>query len=131
MGNYFQTGLALSYILATACAFLLMLQLSGLPVSVAAARAGVAGWGLFCFSSAWFITDLYFFFRGGLRKPLLEEEEKIRQCLRAVLLKASVDRTFRLLIEEEMALGAFAAGHHTIVVSRCRGVCWSRRRKMN
>src|SRR5258708_36282456 len=113
MSKCFQVGLTLSYVWVTAFAFLLMLRLSGVYISGSAGWLGVVGWWLFCFSSSYFLTDIWLFFRGKYRKPILEEEEKLQRCLCEVLLKASIDKTFRLLIEEEMALGAFATGHHT------------------
>lgn len=118
MSKCLQVGLTLSYAWLTAFAFLLMLRLSGVYISGSAGWLGIAGWWLFCFSSSFFLTDIRLFFRGKYRKPILEEEEKLQRCLREVVVKTSIDKTFRLMIEEEMALNAFATGHHTIVVTR-------------
>src|SRR5258708_36760957 len=100
MSKYFQTGLILLYVLLTGLTFLLVVELSEVAVPEAIAWLGIAGWLSFCFLSAYFITGLYLLFHGRFRKPILAEEKKLQHCLEEVLLKASCDRSFRLMIEE-------------------------------
>jgi Zn-dependent protease with chaperone function len=118
MSRYLQAGLVLSYALLIIVAFLLGLQLSGVFVSVMAGWLVVLAWLAFCFLSAAPVTGIYLFRYGRLRKPVLEEEEKLHRCWDEVLHRASCERKFRLMIEEETDMGAFAAGYHTIVVTR-------------
>lgn len=125
MRNYFQAGLlwlyaglVLLYILLTAFGILLLLRLSGVYISNSAGWLMMAGWCLFCLSSSRFGPGLYLLIRGKVRKPILEEEKKLTSCLEEVLQKAGCESVFSLRVSEEMDFNAFAAGQHTIVVTR-------------
>src|SRR5579872_1194980 len=108
MSRYLQAGLVLSYVLLTIVAFLLVLQLSGVFVPVVAGWLVILAWLAFCFLSTAAVTGIYLFRHGKLRKPVLEEEEKLHRCWEEVLQRASCERKFRLMIEEETDMGAFA-----------------------
>lgn len=118
MSKYFQTGLVLLYVVLTAFTFLLVLELSGVPISDTTGLLVMAGWSSLCFSSAYFSADFVLFRHFNVRKPVLAEEEKLQNCLREILQRAHCDKQFRLRIEENLGFNAFAIGHNTIVISR-------------
>ncbi len=118
MNKYLQTGLALFYCLFTAYFFLCILYEGGMHLNNKIFILGMAAWTLFCFSSAYFNTDIYLFFHLPTRKPVLAEEERLQRCLGEVIQRAGANRECHLQIEEKPDLDAYAMGLNTIVLSR-------------
>lgn len=120
MSKYFQFVLVAAYAFLTISAAFIVVELFGMihshhpdllffPILI--------GWMLICLSSAYFFTDIWLLFQ-EVRKPIREEEQKLRRCLHLLQEKADDNTNYRLRIEEEMSFNAFSVGHHTIVVSR-------------
>ena len=118
MVKFFQIVIVLAYVLLTIFAFLLVLAISGVYISNIAALLIIFGWLIFCACSSYFRTPITIFFHFKLRKPILEEEEKLSRCFHEVLERSQCKKTFRLRIDETPGLSAFAIGHNTIAVSR-------------
>lgn len=74
-------------------------------------------WIFVCFTSAWWLIPIMMLLM-NVRKPILEEEEKLLPHLKEVLDKAQDYRRYRLLIDESKYINAFAIGHNTIAISR-------------
>lgn len=77
----------------------------------------IAGWLVMCFSTVYWYTDIFLFFK-QVRKPILEEEQRLIVSLHEVQKRANDKRHYRLRVEESTGLNAFAIGYHTIVVSK-------------
>jgi len=118
MSKYFHAGLVLLYVLITAFAFLVLLELCGVRITDAAGFSAIAGWVLLCFAAACLSADFYLFRFSNTRQPTLSEEERLQRCFREVLQKAGHDKRFNLLVDEKLELNAFAIGSRTIAVSR-------------
>ncbi len=118
MTKYFHAGLVLVYVLITALASLVVLELFGVRITDAVGFTAMAVWGLLCFLAANFSTGIYLFRYSETRKPSLDEEEVLERCMREVLQKAGHEKRYKLLVDEKMELNAFAIGTRTIAVSR-------------
>jgi heat shock protein HtpX len=117
MYTIIRTGLVAVYVLLTGVCFLFVLSLFGLYISWGTLILTLAGWGLFCFLSVYFLGPVHLFFRGRLRKPILEEETRLRGCFADVLKSAGCMKQCRLRIIEEKEEESFVFGGHTIAVS--------------
>lgn len=118
MSKYFNAGLVFLYVLVTIFCFLLVLVVSGVRIPDKIIGLIVAGWLLFCFGSAYFLTDLYFFFRYHLRRPTRPEEEKLAAAFHAVRESAGYKKAVKLRVHESGGWNAFAVGTRTIAVSK-------------
>jgi heat shock protein HtpX len=118
MGKYLYAGLVFLYVVLTMLCFLLVLLFSGVRLSGMTLFLAMAGWTLFCFSSAWFTTGIYIFFRYRLRLPLSAERVKLACAFSAVAERASYKGAIKLRIEESDEWDAFAVGVRTIAVSK-------------
>lgn len=121
MSKYLQFILVACYGFLTAAAILLFLDLLRLRPHGLSDRwicLIIAGWLLFSFSAAWWLTGILLLFR-PVRKPILEEEQLLLGQLRDIMEKQSGNsRNYRLLIHEDNAANAYAIGCRTIVVYR-------------
>jgi Zn-dependent protease with chaperone function len=120
MSKYFQFILVIVYAFLTISAiFLVMAIFWGFhtPVRGFLFFPVIIGWMLICLFSAYFFTDIWLLFQ-EVRRPIREEEEKLSRCLQMLRERPCDQANYRLRIEEEMSINAFAVGHHTIVVSR-------------
>ncbi len=77
----------------------------------------IAGWLVLCFSAVYWLTDILLFFM-QLRKPILEEEQRLVLSLYEIQRRAKDKKHYRFRITENMNPEAFAIGHHTIVISK-------------
>lgn len=118
MCKLMQTALVILYILLIVSLFLLILRLSGVYISWMAFFITFTGWLLFCFTAVHFQAAPYLFFRGNLRKPILEEEVRLTDCLNEVLQNAGCQKKFRLRIIETKEYDRLAYGTDIIAISR-------------
>jgi heat shock protein HtpX len=118
MSKYFNAGLVFLYVVVTIYCFLLVLVLSGIRIPDKHLELIIAGWLVFCFGSAYFLTDLYFFFRYHLRRPTRPEEEKLVAAFHAVRERAGYKKAVKLRVHESGGWNAFAIGTQTIAVSK-------------
>src|SRR5258707_7399150 len=114
MSKYFNAGLVFLYVVLTIFGALLVLVLSGVRLSDTAAWSIMAGWVVFCFGSAFFLTGASLFFRSRLRKPTRSEEEKLVAAFRAVRESAGHKKVVKLRVHESGKWNAFATGIRTI-----------------
>jgi len=114
----FQITLVLIYLLLVEFSFLILLALSGVAVPDRAAILITVGWLFLCFSSGYWLAPYFYFRHSSLRKPVFEEEERLKVCFEKVQERSNCKRNFRLLVEESMELNASAIGRHTIAVTR-------------
>ena len=121
MSKYLQFVLVILYAVMTITAIFIFCSLFGwLNSSPHTDRIFILvqlGWLCFCFSAAWFIPDILMLFR-PVRRPILEEELWLEKCLSTLRERTGQTKKYRLRIEEEMSINAYATGHHTIVVSK-------------
>jgi Zn-dependent protease with chaperone function len=118
MNKILQIGLVALYVLITGISFLFLLQLSGVYVSWSRFFIAMTAWTLACFLSVYIRGPLYLFFQGQLRKPIMEEEIRLQDCLTEVLTSAGCRKKFRLRIIETENETAFACNVDIIAVSR-------------
>ena len=117
MSKYFQILLAEFYVIVTGYGLIALLRCWGLPIASSLSAELLLGWTTCCFSSASINTSLLLSSL-HVRKPVKAEEDTLNTLFREVLQQAGIDKSFRLLIQEEMSCNAFAIGLRTIVVTR-------------
>ncbi|WP_262493604.1 M48 family metalloprotease [Niastella yeongjuensis] len=77
----------------------------------------ITSWVIICISAVYWFTDIKLFFY-QVRKPILEEERRLVSAMHEVQKKANDNKNYRLRVEENTGLNAYATGYHTIVVSK-------------
>lgn len=118
MSKYFNAGLVFLYVVLTIFGALLVLVLSGIRIPDRTVWLVGAGWLGFCFGSAFFLTDLCFFFRYRLRRPTRLEEERLLAAFSAVRESAGYKKAVKLRVHESGEWNAFATGSRIIAVSK-------------
>jgi Zn-dependent protease with chaperone function len=120
MSRYAQFLLVIAYGFLTIIALLLVWQLFDLgprPSNDWVVISIIIGWLAICFSAVYWLTDILLFFM-HVRKPILEEEQRLIVCLNEIQKRAKDKKRYRFRITEDMGINAFAIGHHTITVSK-------------
>ncbi|HEY8897536.1 MAG TPA: M48 family metalloprotease [Niastella sp.] len=120
MSKYVQFILAITYALITAFALYLLwfvLSRGRQHTDEWIFYAGMAGWLLICFTTAWWYPDVHIFFN-QVRKPTYEEEYRLVLCMHQIQRKANDKKRYRLRVEEAPGMNAYAIGIRTIVVSK-------------
>jgi len=117
MVRYFKFALVFLYILLTILCLLLVLILSGIHIAGLTGWLIVAGWTLYCFSSAWLFTGLNLYF-SQVRLPIRSEEERLTSAFTTVSKNAGPHRPIRLRVIESDEWEAFAIGVRTIAISK-------------
>jgi Zn-dependent protease with chaperone function len=120
MSKYVQFALVIIYgsISLMALYLLFFLLLNGrLNLNDWMIFAIIAGWLTICFSAVYWCTNIFLFFR-QVRKPILEEEQRLIVSLHEIQKRAYDKNHYRLRVEETNDLNAFAIGYNTIVVSK-------------
>jgi Zn-dependent protease with chaperone function len=117
MCKIIRIGLVALYILLICFSFLLMLAVSGVFISWWAAGIAMTAWTLTCWLSVYYLSPIYLFFQGHLRKPYMEEEAKLRGCLMEVEKSASCTKKIHLLIAEANDEKIFNVGNNTMAIS--------------
>jgi Zn-dependent protease with chaperone function len=120
MSKYVQFLLVIAYGFLTITALFLVKQLFRIgPHHVGdwLVVAVMIAWLALCFSTVYWLTDIMLFFK-QVRKPILEEEQRLILCLFEVQKRANDKKRYRLRIGERMGFNAYAIGYHTIVISK-------------
>jgi Zn-dependent protease with chaperone function len=73
-------------------------------------------WLIVCLTSTYWFTDIHLFFT-RVRKPILEEELLLNNCLAIVKSNTNDTINYKLLINENAGIEAYAIGNKTIVIS--------------
>ena len=125
MSSYFRIGLTLLWVELVGLGFLIFLSLCGLHLRTPVVLLAMSGWSLFCWSAAGWRTGPFLFFFSETRKPVFEEDRRLKDCLGEVLRRAGGlkpmaggHKPIEILIEEKMELDAYAIGINRIVLSR-------------
>ena len=118
MQKMLQTVLVILYIMLAVSLLLLTLALSGVYISRLTLFTTIAGCLLFCFTAVHFRGLLRLFFHSNLRKPILEEETRLTDCLNEVLRDADCKKRFRLRIIEREEYDTLACNTDIIAISR-------------
>lgn len=74
-------------------------------------------WAAYSFSSAYFQT-WFWLANMNVRKPVKEEEDKLKSLFDEILIRAGVRKKVNVMIEEQSHYNAFAIGVRTICVSK-------------
>jgi Zn-dependent protease with chaperone function len=117
MTRYFKFALVFLYILLTILGLLLVLILSGIHIAGLTRWLIVAGWIVYCSSSAWLFTDLNLYF-SQVRLPIRSEEERMISAFTTVSKNAGSHPQIRLRVIESDEWNAFAIGVRTIAISK-------------
>src|SRR5579871_3549302 len=120
MSRYFQFILVVCYASLSVAAIFIALRLFRLlPGNLHEYTVVLVtlAWLLFCFTAAFFITDIWLLFQ-DVRKPVRAEEQRLRECLDELRHRSGDTTAYRFRVQEEMGFSAFAVGYHTIVVSK-------------
>lgn len=118
MRSYFHFILTIGYTtLSIIMVFLVMQVFSCYPAPFSDSFIfwGILLWNLFCLSSFLFLTDLRLFLLKA-RKPIREEEQRLRNCLSVLQEKTDYRKNYRLRIIEEPGMNASVTGSDTIIV---------------
>lgn len=118
MYKLFQTGAVLAYVLLTCTCLLFVLSLSGVYISWFTFFAAMTGWTLFCFLSVFILGPLNLFFYGHVRRPILEEEKRLKGCFAEVLRNTGHTQKIRLRIAESDGPEVFACSTNVIAISK-------------
>lgn len=113
-----QVAVVALYVLLTGFCFLLMLGISGVYISWLTFFTAMTGWTLFCFSSVYFRGPLYLFFHGHIRRPILEEETRLKDCFLEILKTSKTKKQFQLRIHESNGPEAYACSTNIIAISK-------------
>jgi len=100
MSLFFQRGLVFLYAFLIITFFMLLLVLSGVYISCFAGGLITTLWLLCCYFSGWVMASPGLFFHCPCRRPLREEEERLRACLGEVLQRADCSLAIRLRITD-------------------------------
>ncbi len=120
MSKYIQFILVILYAALTISTFFIVIDVFGWlhkPLRDSLVLLTIFIWLLLSFSAAWFLTGFFLLFM-NTRKPILEEEQRLGHSLEDIQKRANDNARYRLMIQEEMGMDAFAIGYRTIVVSR-------------
>lgn len=120
MSKYTQFLLVILYGFLTMTMLFLVKQLFGIEphhISDWIVLLVITGWLIICFSAVYWLTDFLLLFM-QVRKPILEEEQKLLVAMHTIQRKAGDKKQYRLRVGEGQGLNAYAIGHHTIVVSK-------------
>ncbi len=118
MSSYFRIGLTLLWVEGVGLGFLIFLSLCELHLTTPVVLLAMSGWSVWCWSAAGLRTGPFLFFFSETRKPVFEEDRRLKDCLGEVLRRASGERQIEILIEEKMELDACAIGLNRIIISR-------------
>jgi len=118
MYTLLQTGVVALYVLLTGVCFLLMLALAGVYISWPTFYATMTGWTLFCSLSVYIGGPLQLFLHGRIRRPILEEETRLRACFAEVCRSAGCQKRSRLRIAESDRPEICICSTNIIAISR-------------
>ncbi|MDR3712452.1 MAG: M48 family metalloprotease [Puia sp.] len=119
MSKYFQFVIIIFYTAFFVGGFFVAIGAAGMlhkPVRDTVVFMTIAVWLLCSFSVAGLMTDGWLLFR-EVRRPVREEEQRIRKCLDKIQERAGRPAKYSLRIQEEKGPNSFAIGPHTIVVT--------------